>query len=276
MATLLSNLFGPRSLRTRVGLIAGLGAAAVLGAFLLPAIPQSKRYHAFVDNRRMFGIPNFLDVASNAPFALAGALGLWLLHRKRKGEPLDEGEKRAFSVLFTGSVLLSLGSGYYHLAPNNARLVWDRLPMTVIFMSLFSIAIGERVDPKLGRSLLVPLLAAGAASVFYWRATDDLRFYGLVQFYPAAALPLMLLLLPARATGTKYMVLALGAYGVAKASETFDTPIYYALGRTVSGHTLKHLFAAGSVYFLARMAEERSPLPDPAPEAKIQGNAASP
>ena len=272
MATLVSKLLSPMSFRLRVGLIAGLGAAALLGAILLPAITQSKRYHAFTDDRRILGIPNFLDVASNAPFAVFGALGLWWLHRKRKGQPLDEGEKRAFSVLFAGAILIAFGSGYYHLAPNNARLVWDRLPMTIVFMSLFSIAIGERVDRKLGRSLLLPLLVVGAASVFYWWATDDLRFYGLVQFYPAAAIPLMLLLLPARATGTKYMVLALGAYGAAKASEMLDAPIYHALGGAVSGHTLKHLFAAGSVYFLARMAEERAPLPEPAEE--LRGEAA--
>jgi hypothetical protein len=273
MATFLSKLLSPLSFRARAGLIAGLGAAAVLGALVLPAIPQSKRYHAFTDDRRMLGVPNFMDVASNAPFALFGALGLWLLLRKRQGEPMDEGEKRAFSVLFAGSVLLSLGSGYYHLAPNNERLVWDRLPMTLVFMSLFSIVIGERVDRKLGRSLLLPLLALGAASVFYWRASDDLRFYGLVQFYPAAAIPLMLLLFPARATGTKHLVLALGAYGAAKASEALDAPIYYALGRTVSGHTLKHLFAAGAVYFLARMAGERAPLPEAAEKLRIQGEA---
>lgn len=262
MAALLSKLFSRASLRARVGLIAGLGAAAVVAALLLPPIPQSKRYHAFADDRRVLGIPHFMDVVSNAPFALFGALGLWWLYRRRKGEPLDEGEKRAFTVVFAGAILISLGSGYYHLAPSNARLVWDRVPMTIVFMSLFSIAIGERVDHKLGRSLFLPLLFTGVASVFYWRITDDLRFYGLVQFYPAAAIPLMLLLLPPRATGTKFMALALGAYGVAKASEALDSSIYEALG--VSGHTLKHLFAAGSVYFLARMANERRPLPEPA------------
>jgi hypothetical protein len=274
MATLLTKLLSPGSFRARVGVIAGLGAAAIVGTLLLPAVPQSKRYHEFTDGRRIFGIPNFFDVASNLPFAICGALGLWLLHKKRKGEPMDEGEKRAFTVLFAGSILISLGSGYYHLSPNNARLVWDRVPMTIVFMSLFSIAIGERVDRKLGRALLVPLLAVGVASVFYWRASDDLRFYGLVQFYPAAVIPLMLLLLPARETGTKYMVLALGAYALAKASETLDAPIYYALGRTVSGHTLKHLFAAGSVYFLARMAEERVPLPGAAEELRVGGEVA--
>lgn len=271
---LLPSFLSPKSFRARVGFIAGLGAAAALGALLIPAIPQSKKYHSFVDQRSMLGVPNFLNVASNAPFALAGALGLWLLLRKRAGRaPMDEGERRAFTALFAGSILLSVGSGYYHLAPNNARLVWDRLPMTIIFMSLFSIAISDRVDRRVGRVLLVPLIAMGAASVFYWKATDDLRFYGLVQFYPAAAIPLMMLLLPARGTGAKWLLAALGSYGVAKACEVLDTPIYKTLGELVSGHSLKHIFAAGSVYFLARMAAEREPIAEPAEEPGMRGEA---
>jgi hypothetical protein len=256
----------PRSFRARVALIAGIGVAAALVMLFVPPIPQNPRYHAFADQRKILGVPNFFDVVSNAPFAALGAMGLALVLRGRRSEGdaatprfANEGERRAFAVLFAGAALLALGSGYYHLAPDNKRLVWDRLPMSILFMALFSITIGDRVHPRAGRSLLAPLLAAGVGSVFLWRATGDLRAYGLVQFYPALAVPMMMLLLPPRFKGSRELALALGLYAVAKICELLDDEIY-ALGNVVSGHTLKHLAAAGSVYYLYRMAAQRRPL----------------
>lgn len=263
-APLPSKALSPRALRARVGIVAGIGVAAAVAMLLIPKIPQDPHYHTFADRRTILGIPNFFDVTSNLPFAAIGAMGLATLLRSRRGEEgaprfLNGGERQAFAVLFVGAVLLTLGSGYYHLAPNNERLMWDRLPMAIVFMALFAITIGERVHPKLTRMLLWPLLGIGAGSVLYWRATDDLRAYGLVQFYPALAVPLLLLLFPPRATGGRFIALALGSYAVAKLCETFDEQIL-ALGGVVSGHTLKHLAAAGSVYFIYRMAAERRPL----------------
>jgi hypothetical protein len=256
----------PKALLTRVGIVAGIGVAAAVAMLLTPKIPQDPHYHTFADRRTILGIPNFFDVTSNLPFAAVGVMGLALLLRSRRGGGeegaprfLNNGERRAFAVLFAGAVLLTLGSGYYHLAPNNERLMWDRLPMAIVFMALFAITIGERVHPKLTRMLLWPLVGIGVGSVLYWRATDDLRAYGLVQFYPALAVPLLLLLFPPSATGGRFIALALGSYAVAKLFETFDEQIL-ALGGVVSGHTLKHLAAAGSVYFIYRMAAERRPL----------------
>ena len=69
-------------------------------------------------------------------------------------------------------LLTAACSSYYHLAPDNARLVWDRLPMTVGFMGLFAAMLTERVNPRLGRALLVPLIFAGVGSVVYWFWTE--------------------------------------------------------------------------------------------------------
>jgi hypothetical protein len=54
-------------------------AFAVLGCgalLLTPPIPQDPTYHHFADRRAGLGIPNFLNVISNLPFAIVGALAL--------------------------------------------------------------------------------------------------------------------------------------------------------------------------------------------------------
>jgi hypothetical protein len=88
-------------------------------------------------------------------------------------------------------------------------------------------------------------LLAGLASVLYWRATDDLRPYVLVQFLPVLLIPLVLLLYPRR--GSAGLWLALACYVLAKALEQFDGQVYAALGGVISGHSLKHLAAAAGM-----------------------------
>ena len=41
-------------------------------------------------------------------------------------------------------------SRYYHWKPTNATLVWDRLPMTLAFMTVFAIMIDERLGAGIG------------------------------------------------------------------------------------------------------------------------------
>lgn len=47
----------------------------------------------------------------------------------------DARERWLYAVVFAGLILTALGSGYYHLAPDNARLVWDRIPIMITFMA---------------------------------------------------------------------------------------------------------------------------------------------
>jgi hypothetical protein len=128
------------SRRTRIWVIAGSVSIAVAAVFLLPPIPQSQAYHSFADQRTMLGIPRCLDVVSNAPFLLVGLLGIaFLIRRPAQDEPahfIESRERWHYFFFFLGVTLTSLGSSYYHLAPGNERLVWDRLPMTLGFMSL--------------------------------------------------------------------------------------------------------------------------------------------
>lgn len=218
-----------------------------------PPLPQDTAYHAFADGRTLLGVPNALNVLSNAPFVAVGVFGLWFVLGRRSLRPdgpfATPAERWPYVLFFLGVGLTGFGSAYYHLEPTNERLLWDRLPMAVAFMSLFAAVLAERVNRKLGLTLLPVLVAAGLASVLYWHATEqrgrgDLRFYYFVQFYPLLALPLLLLLFPPRYTRTLDLFLALGWYVVAKYCEhPLDAPIF---DRThwVSGHTLKHLAAA--------------------------------
>src|SRR5215470_6021077 len=119
-------------------------------ALLLPPFPQPQSYHDFADQRIWLGVPNFGDVISNLAFAIVGMFGLRFVLRNtgtNQSRAFREvREKWPYGVMFFGLVMTAFGSAYYHLAPNNARLVWDRLPMTVVFMSLVAALITERIS----------------------------------------------------------------------------------------------------------------------------------
>jgi hypothetical protein len=252
----------------------GLGIVALGVVFCLPPIPQDPSYHAFADDRTILGVPNFLNVTSNIAFLVVGALGLSSLLRHdavRQGGPVQErAELWPLLVLFAGVLLTAFGSAYYHLAPDNDRLLWDRLPMTVAFMGFFASMIGERIGVRAGAWLLWPLVWLGGASVLSWylgerSGAGDLRLYGFVVFFPLVSILLLLGLFPARYTRGGDVLVALGWYTLAKVVElgVMDHAIFHA-GRVVSGHTLKHLSAALATFWLFLRTRYRRPLPSAA------------
>lgn len=251
-----------RSRSNAVWLLLGVAALiAIIGAFL-PPIPQPLAYHNFADQRSWLGIPNFGDVASNLPFAIFGVWGLAFVLRLPPGDPrfVDSAARWPYAGVFFGLLLTAVGSSYYHLAPDNARLVWDRLPMTVVFTSLVAAVIAERISVRLGRWLWPLLLLLGAGSVWQWRLSElrghgDLRFYAAVQVYSALVL-LLTLLLPAHYTRGEDFLIVVGSYVLAKILETADKAVF-SVGHVVSGHTLKHLAAAGAGYWILRMLTMR-------------------
>jgi Ceramidase len=181
----------------KIGLIAGLALLTIGFVFLAPRVTDPPSYFTFADRRTIIGIPNFMDVVSNAPWAIIGMLGLALTRRQSTspGSPFTETwERRAFNLLFVAMALVAVGSARFHMAPALENLFWDRLPITIIFMCFLALMIGERIGLRVGRWLLVPLLAAGTASIFYWKYTGDLRWYLLVQLFPVVLVPLMFLL----------------------------------------------------------------------------------
>jgi tryptophan-rich sensory protein len=240
-----------------------LPAVAILIAIIalfLPPIPQPLAYHNFADHRAWLGIPNFGDVVSNAPFAIVGLLGLIFLSRPHPGKFSDHRERWLYLIMFAGLILTAFGSAYYHLAPGNARLVWDRIPIMIVFMALLAAVIAERVSVVAGLWLFPALQAAGIGSVLVWRAGElqghgDLRFYAAVQAYSILIL-LLLLLVPAKYTRGSDLAVVVGFYVLAKILEESD-PQVFALGHIVSGHTLKHLAAAAAGYWILRMLHKR-------------------
>ena len=234
--------------RHSLAFLLGLAAVSMLALLFVPPIPQPQAYHQFADQRTLFGIPNFWNVVSNLPFVLVGALGLKFFRRD-----LSAG------VFFLGVFLTGFSSSYYHWQPNDAGLFWDRLPMTFAFMAILANVIEERIDPRVGRALLWPLVALGVVSLLVWLKFDDLRLYGWVQFFPCVALPLIFVLLPPKYTGTAYWFVGAGFYVLAKLLEHFDAAIYSAL-QVMSGHALKHVAAACACAAILLAFETRRPL----------------
>ena len=224
-------------------------------------VAQDVSYHLFADDRTIGAIPNFWNVISNIPFVNVGFLGVYKLRNPGKLKIIGE-LNIAYILLFFGVFLVGFGSGYYHLAPDNQTLVWDRLPMTIAFMSLFSIIISEFISVRSGKNLLLPLILAGILSVVYWHFSEmrnegDLRLYLLVQFYPILAIPIMLLCFRSHCTGVSAYWWLLLTYVTAKILEHFDNEVYNVLG-FISGHSLKHVFAALGMYVLLAFYQQRN------------------
>ena len=225
--------------------VAGVVATVAL---VLPPIPQPLFYHNFADHRPWLGIPNFGDVASNLPFAIIGFWGLLVLFVSPTATFIDSRERWPYALMFAGLILTAIGSGYYHLAPGNARLVWDRIPINITIMALLTAVIAERI------SIVASLQGHG-----------DLRFYAAVQVYAILVLLLALLFPPRYTRGADFAVVV-GFYVLAKLLEESDRPIF-AFGHIVSGHTLKHLAAAAAGFWILRMLKKRKAV------EQIQGTA---
>jgi len=219
----------------------------------LPPMAQDIHYHHFADNRTLLTIPNFCNVLSNLLFLFVGLFGLYGLLRSKKIHLIDA--QKPASIIFCFAVAwVAIGSGYYHLWPDNNTLLWDRLPMTVAFMALFSMVLSEFLSLRFSKVILALLIAFGVFSVFYWHLTElkgagDLRLYILVQFLPMLLIPLLLIVCREKSPYLSGYWLLLFFYALAKLFEYFDQAIFDLLG-VISGHSLKHMAAALGVLCL--------------------------
>ena len=229
------------------------GFCSLVIMMCLDPIPQDPAYHQFADTRTVWGVPNFFNVTTNIFFL---AVGLWgfvfcITHQM-------VGALWSWRIVFGAVTLVALGSGYYHWAPGNWTLVWDRLPMVIGFMGVFAAVLSENIDLKLETALLLPLCLIGVFSVACWHFMDDLRFYVWVQFFPLLGIIFVLLLFNGRYTHRFYLIIALGFYALAKAAEVCDKSIFAITQRQFSGHSLKHLLSALAVFILFLMLKRRS------------------
>jgi len=212
----------------------------VLITFCFPPIKQNTNYHAFADCINIHGISNFSNVISNFPFISFGLIGLYLIAPKKIKFKLY------YYFLFISLIGTGIGSMYYHINPNNSTLFWDRLPMTIAFMSVLTILISQYIDEIVGKKLFWWLIGFGFSSVIYWKVSthfgyEDLRPYIIVQFLPLILVPLILILYPGKEKKYSWAVILI--YVAAKIFEIADEKIFSSL-HFISGHTLKHLVAS--------------------------------
>lgn len=238
---------------------------AVLAGFTwaLPRIPQPPEYHRFADQRLCFGLPNCLDTVSNLPFLLAGLAGLrFLSGSSARRAFIEPGEALPYALFFFATILVGFGSGFYHLAPDNGRLVWDRAAIALALMAWLAAIAGERLGPAAGLRLLPPLIAGGLGSVAYWGFSEahglgDLRPYGLMQLVPMLLVPLLVWLYPPRYSGDRDILAVSGLYFLALLCDLSDRLIFTLTNGLVSGHTIKHLAAALAAYWVVLRLQRR-------------------
>tara|TARA_B100000809_G_C15139196_1_gene532169 strand:- start:458 stop:1219 length:762 start_codon:yes stop_codon:yes gene_type:complete len=223
--------------------------------YFLDPIAQDLAYHRFSDCRPMFGIPHFMDVISNIPFLVVGYLGVRLVQKSYKKYTVTY--FIMLFVLFSGVFLTGLGSMFYHYSPNNFTLIFDRLPMTFVFTSLFAVIISDYVDRRVGAWVFYFFLSIGVYSILYWYYSEiigegDLRLYAFVQFFPILSIPLILIVYKSNKPYTRGLLYVFAAYIVAKLFEHYDQVIF-ELTSFISGHTIKHLVSALAVYLIYKL-----------------------
>lgn len=247
-------------------LLSTLFMITALGLGLAEPIPQDPAYHNYGDQRVILGIPYFWNVMSNLPMLFIGSYGLWQGIRHYQHRP--EGVARWIPLVLSGGIFITcFGSAYYHWMPSNDTLLWDRLPMTLMFMSLFSLLLYDYLGARAGATTFWLSLPLGMASVLYWHVTEaaghgDLRPYACVQFFPMVAAPLLVLFYPGKVPYVRSLVFILGWYVAAKLCEAYDKPIYEALGFW-SGHTLKHLLGAIGLIYAMKVVDQWRPKAPP-------------
>ena len=218
--------------------------AAVFFLWKNGPIPQAENYHSFSDETQALGIQNFWNVLSNLPFILVAFYGLRSYIKYRV-------KYKAYLTFLIGILLIGFGSAYYHYMPDSQSLIWDRIPMTIVFMSILAISLDDLVKKDLSRYLLLPFILLGFLSIYLWVAWDDLRLYAFLQFFPIVLLLVLLAFNQSRRIGKKAYGLLLIFYGVAKICEHFDEDIHEAF-MVISGHSLKHFFAALALFYFTQ------------------------
>lgn len=210
------------------------------------AIKQPANYHDFADHSRWGSVPHAADVLSNFGFAIVGIWGWWHLSPQREHPALRAGWF-GYRLLLVGLMLTAAGSTYYHLAPDDYRLVWDRLPIAIACAGLLAAVRAETVARHDARTEAAVLALLAVCSVAWWcfsgePGQGDLRPYLLLQLLPILLVPLWQALHGSDRRDRLVFGVALAIYVLAKLAELNDHQLLQVSG-VLSGHTLKHLLA---------------------------------
>lgn len=247
----------------RPWLLLALCLGLALAFALNSPIAQFAHYHDFADQRGWRWLPHAADVLSNLGFAVVGLFGLRLLWSRSEQQLSAMGLEQSwfgYSVFFIAIVLTALGSSWYHLQPDNARLVWDRLPIALACAGLLDAVLSEQLRPRVMLGLRTLLMLLAPASVLWWSARGDLAPYLFLQLLPLLLIPAVLLLYRSRRSDAIAWGVAIAAYALAKVLELNDQRVFDLLG-VVSGHSLKHVFATLAGVAIYRLVRARQTAP---------------
>ena len=238
--------------RSETGLLAALALAVVLARFG-PAVAQYADYHAFADQRSLWGMPYAMDVLSNAPFALLGAWGLLRLRSvhtppaRRNGfvalVPCDA-QRPLAQLFFVGLLLTALCSSYYHLQPNDLGLTIDRTGMLAAFAGLMGLAAADRISARAGQWTAAAVLVLGPVALVVWAMTGNLLPWSVLQGGGMLLVVSLTLRKPLIGAWGVPLLAVIAWYVLAKLLELGDHHVLALTNGLVSGHTLKHMAAA--------------------------------
>ncbi|GAA5785951.1 hypothetical protein [Chitiniphilus shinanonensis] len=255
-------VIGRTPARRRWSWITLLAWASVLALGLYGPIRQWPDYHQFVGDVALWGTPAALNVWSNLPFLLVGWWGLRQVRRLPRHA--DDSAWVGWRLFFAGVALTALGSAYYHWAPDDARLVWDRLPIALAAGGLLAAGWAEAGARRWGREAAALAALLAVVSVAWWHFTGlgsdqggDLRPYLWLQLAPLLLVPCWQHRADAPWSERLAMLQAGLCYGLAKVAELGDAVVYDLSGGWLSGHHLKHLLAAAACALLAWMLRQR-------------------
>ena len=244
----------------RLGILIATAVVALDAASFVDPVAQPASYHEFAATGPVGGIAHFGNVVSNIGFLVFGALGLWFVSGARGRARFGASrEGWAYAVFFAGAALTAVGLGVLSF---RARQLGPAVGPPAHDRGLHGAVRGLHRRPhrraRGHRRHAAPAGAVGVGSAVYWYVSEtlghgDLRIYGLVQFYPALAIPLICVFFAGRRTDGRSVAWLIFWYALAKLCEYFDVAIHVLSDGALSGHTIKHLVAAMAVLVVIQM-----------------------
>lgn len=211
----------------------------------------SEEYHSFADHRELLGVHSFWNVVSNISFI---GIGFYMFYKYRNNKENNIN----LWITVIGSILVFLGSSYYHYSPDNNALLWDRLPMALVFSGIFMYSVIKLnllnfVSLKNKFSIGYGIFSILCVVLWYIGTIIDVNLIGayvFLQFGGMVLLGLMAHIAHRRNEKILYnkIISLLFIYVVAKLFEHYDQQIFTVTYEIISGHSIKHLVSALALY----------------------------